>query len=75
MGNFVQDFCEKCGVIQTHHEEENGLRCVICQTIQGFICVYCGGSGGFDKSRDCEVYDDWHDCPECEGKGRIGGLL
>jgi DnaJ-class molecular chaperone len=32
-------------------------------------CETCNGLGGWDKSRDCEVYDDWEDCPDCDGTG------
>lgn len=32
-------------------------------------CTSCGGSGGYDASHDCEVYDDWHTCSVCEGSG------
>ena len=34
-------------------------------------CDSCGGMGGYDASRDCEEYDDWHECPECEGRGYV----
>lgn len=34
-------------------------------------CPTCGGSGGWDISRDIEVYDNWQECPECEGLGEI----
>jgi DnaJ-class molecular chaperone len=34
-------------------------------------CPDCGGAGGYDASRDCETYDDWHDCETCEGSGRV----
>lgn len=34
-------------------------------------CETCGGSGGFDASHDCEVYDDWQPCPDCEGLGEV----
>jgi DnaJ-class molecular chaperone len=33
-------------------------------------CVQCKGMGGYDASRDCEVYDDWIECPYCEGTGK-----
>lgn len=32
-------------------------------------CSSCGGAGGYDASRDCEVYDDWQACPSCDGTG------
>ena len=34
-------------------------------------CGTCEGLGGWDKSSDCETYDNWEDCPECEGTGVI----
>jgi len=34
-------------------------------------CETCEGMGGWDKSRDIEVYDDWEDCPDCEGTGEV----
>lgn len=34
-------------------------------------CQGCGGNGGYDASTDCEVYDDWHNCEECEGRGHV----
>lgn len=37
-------------------------------------CESCGGSGGWDKSSDCEVWDDWDDCPECLGTGVMDSL-
>jgi DnaJ-class molecular chaperone len=33
------------------------------------LCRGCGGSGGWDSSRDCESYDEWNVCPECGGDG------
>jgi DnaJ-class molecular chaperone len=33
-------------------------------------CPDCKGLGGFDASKDCEVYDDWQDCPNCGGTGK-----
>ena len=35
------------------------------------ICETCGGSGGYDISTDCEVYDNWKECPICEGTGEL----
>lgn len=34
-------------------------------------CASCSGNGGYDASTDCEVYDDWHECPDCEGNGYV----
>lgn len=34
-------------------------------------CQACCGMGGFEASNDCEVYDDWHDCMECDGDGMV----
>lgn len=34
-------------------------------------CEACNGSGGFDASSDCETYDDWQDCLECNGTGMV----
>lgn len=34
-------------------------------------CPDCDGSGGYERSHDCEVYDDWQDCPTCDGTGVI----
>lgn len=34
-------------------------------------CLTCKGSGGWNMSRDCEVYDEWTECPECDGTGEI----
>ncbi len=33
-------------------------------------CEKCDGIGGFDASKNCEVYDDWRECPYCEGTGK-----
>ena len=33
-------------------------------------CEKCDGSGGFDASKDPEVYDEWITCPFCEGTGK-----
>jgi len=35
------------------------------------MCMGCGGEGGYDASRNCEEYDDWHNCEECEGRGYV----
>lgn len=32
-------------------------------------CLTCEGEGGWDLSSDCEVYDEWMDCPDCQGSG------
>jgi hypothetical protein len=32
-------------------------------------CTTCSGAGGWDRSKDCEVYDDWWGCPDCDGTG------
>jgi DnaJ-class molecular chaperone len=34
-------------------------------------CETCRGLGGFDASRNCEEYDDWQTCPDCEGRGEV----
>jgi DnaJ-class molecular chaperone len=34
-------------------------------------CPTCKGSGGYDAATDCEVYDDWQECPDCLGTGEI----
>lgn len=34
-------------------------------------CQSCGGQGGYDASTDCEVYDDWQECVDCEGRGYV----
>lgn len=48
---------------------------ITCEDCGGFkeyyVCEGCAGSGGYDASTDCEVYDDWQDCPECEGVGYL----
>src|SRR5260221_526283 len=36
-------------------------------------CGLCNGNGGYDASTDCEVYDDWQECPDCEGTGESQG--
>lgn len=36
-----------------------------------YECKSCNGLGGYDASRNCEEYDDWHDCKTCGGKGEI----
>lgn len=41
------------------------------ETTEFIECTTCHGSGGFDASTDCEIYDDWHDCVECNGQGVI----
>lgn len=35
------------------------------------VCEICDGAGGWDISRDCEVYDEWKECPNCLGTGEI----
>lgn len=56
---------------------ENELRIIkIVDPDSGEIAEYeecrtCNGAGGDDWSTDPEVYDDWHDCPDCEGLGRV----
>lgn len=35
------------------------------------VCQSCNGMGGDDWSKDPEVYDDWHDCIDCEGRGYV----
>lgn len=35
------------------------------------VCQSCNGMGGDDWSTDCEVYDDWHDCEDCNGAGYV----
>lgn len=39
-----------------------------CRTVD---CEACKGAGGYDASTDCEIYDDWHDCPMCDGTGQV----
>lgn len=34
-------------------------------------CESCGGMGGYDASTNCEEYDDWRKCPDCEGRGYV----
>lgn len=34
-------------------------------------CPTCHGMQGWDRATDIEVYDDWRDCPECEGTGEV----
>lgn len=36
-----------------------------------FDCETCKGAGGYDATTDCEVYDDWQVCPDCDGKGVV----
>jgi len=33
-------------------------------------CDKCDGLGGFDASKDPEVYDEWIVCVYCEGTGK-----
>lgn len=35
------------------------------------MCYLCDGFGGFDRSTDCEMYDDWITCDECNGTGHL----
>ena len=35
------------------------------------MCPHCEGNGGWDRSTDCETYDDWVDCQLCDGKGYL----
>jgi len=37
-------------------------------------CPTCEGAGGWDKSQDCEVYDEWLECDSCNGEGLIEDL-
>jgi len=37
------------------------------------LCETCGGSGGWDIADDCEVYDEWVDCQDCQGTGIKNG--
>lgn len=32
-------------------------------------CPDCKGLGGFDVSTECEVYEDWKECVNCQGTG------
>lgn len=41
------------------------------ESVEMVPCPACDGSGGYDASADCEVYDDWQTCPECEGSGEV----
>lgn len=34
-------------------------------------CRGCNGNGGYDASNNCEEYDDWQQCEECEGRGYV----
>lgn len=34
-------------------------------------CGVCQGSGGWDRSKDCEAYEEWEDCPACGGTGEL----
>lgn len=34
-------------------------------------CLTCDGEGGWDASVDCESYDEWIDCIDCEGTGSV----
>lgn len=36
-----------------------------------YTCEDCTGSGGWDRSTDCETYDDWQECSTCEGTGTV----
>lgn len=36
-----------------------------------YECKSCGGAGGADRSKDCEIYDDWQPCGICDGTGEI----
>lgn len=36
-----------------------------------YPCEGCKGLGGFDASRDCEVYDEWIECESCDGSGEV----
>ncbi len=52
--------CEWCG--------EDGC---IGKDAHFYDCETCDGARGWDRSKDCEVYDDWMDCPDCEGTGSM----
>jgi len=39
------------------------------------LCDVCEGSGGWDISTDCEVYDHWVECQVCEGEGYLDILV
>jgi len=41
----------------------------MAKPVEPHPCSYCNGLGGYDASRDCEEYDDWQECPYCEGTG------
>lgn len=41
------------------------------ETIEYEECESCNGLGGDDWSTNCEVYDDWHDCMNCDGRGYV----
>lgn len=35
------------------------------------LCPDCNGDGGYDKSTDCEAWDDWQECLYCGGIGEV----
>jgi DnaJ-class molecular chaperone len=39
-------------------------------TEENIDCPDCRGLGGYDASRNCEVYDDWQECRSCGGTGK-----
>lgn len=41
------------------------------EMIEQEICLSCNGAGGYDASTDCEEYDDWQNCSECDGAGYV----
>jgi DnaJ-class molecular chaperone len=35
------------------------------------VCPDCKGAGGWDATKNCEVYDDWQECTTCGGTGEL----
>ena len=52
--------CTDCGEVWCKGWEEHYI-----------ICDLCKGAGGYDATKDCEMYDDWQECPNCEGRGHV----
>jgi hypothetical protein len=41
------------------------------ETVECEECRTCSGLGGEDWSTDCEAYDDWRNCVDCDGHGYV----
>lgn len=41
------------------------------EVVEHEVCQSCDGMGGYDASTDCEVYDDFQTCIDCEGMGWV----